>query len=74
MIQKVVFIYLQFRSKEPLLPGASDLDQLVKIFDVFGTPNETNWPVQSNLNTFILKINFKSLQQTKECKITAGLC
>jgi hypothetical protein len=31
--------------KEPLLPGETDLNQLVKIFELFGTPNDTNWPV-----------------------------
>jgi len=27
----------------PLFPGDSDLGQLTKIFDVLGTPNESNW-------------------------------
>lgn len=29
----------------PFLPGESDLDQLTRIFQVFGTPTEENWPV-----------------------------
>ncbi len=33
-------------SKEPFLPGESDLNQLVRIFDIFGTPTEDNWPVK----------------------------
>ncbi|XP_055844792.1 cyclin-dependent kinase 7 [Episyrphus balteatus] len=28
----------------PFLPGDSDLDQLTKIFQAMGTPNEENWP------------------------------
>lgn len=28
----------------PLFPGDSDLGQLSKIFEVLGTPNDTNWP------------------------------
>lgn len=31
----------------PFLPGESDLDQLSRIFQVFGTPNEETWPVSS---------------------------
>lgn len=30
--------------RNALLPGSSDLDQLSKIFDVFGTPSQENWP------------------------------
>lgn len=29
----------------PFLPGESDLDQLSRIFQVFGTPGEETWPV-----------------------------
>jgi hypothetical protein len=45
---KLFFSYISSKTiqrnhfKEPLLPGDSDLNQLVKIFDLFGTPNETN--------------------------------
>lgn len=37
----------------PFLPGESDLDQLSRIFQVFGTPTEENWPV-SMLIIYIL--------------------
>ena len=30
----------------PLFPGESDLDQLDKIFQLFGTPTEEDWPVR----------------------------
>lgn len=29
------------------MPGESDIHQLVKIFEIFGTPNPNNWPVKS---------------------------
>lgn len=29
----------------PFFPGESDLDQLTRIFNTMGTPNEDNWPV-----------------------------
>jgi len=32
--------------KTPLFPGESDLDQLDKIFQLFGTPTEVIWPVR----------------------------
>lgn len=34
----------------PFLPGESDLDQLTKIFQALGTPNETTWPVSNHGN------------------------
>lgn len=37
----------------PLFPGESDLDQLTKIFSVFGNPTEDNWPGVTSLSDFI---------------------
>lgn len=37
----------------PLFPGESDLDQLTKIFAVFGNPTEENWPEVKNLSDYI---------------------
>lgn len=31
-------------SRRPILPGTSDLDQLEKIWQLCGTPNQHNWP------------------------------
>ena len=31
--------------RNPFLPGGTDLDQLLKIFQVLGNPTDTNWPV-----------------------------
>lgn len=47
----------------PFLPGESDLDQLTKIFQALGSPNEENWPVSPNIlsYTFIFIIFFYSL-------------
>ena len=36
-----------------LFPGSSDIDQLCKIFDVFGTPSETDWPEVVNLPNYL---------------------
>ncbi|XP_063627279.1 cyclin-dependent kinase 7 isoform X1 [Cydia splendana] len=37
----------------PFLPGESDLDQLTRIFQVFGTPNDENWPVMKGLPDYV---------------------
>lgn len=39
--------------RAPFLPGESDLDQLTKIFQVFGNPTEENWPGLKSLSDFI---------------------
>lgn len=43
----------------PLFPGESDLDQLTKIFGVFGNPTEENWPGVKSLVDYI---DFKPFQ------------
>nr|CAI5827150.1 unnamed protein product [Callosobruchus analis] len=42
----------------PLFPGDSDLDQLTKIFSVFGNPTEETWPGVKQLSDYI---DFKPL-------------
>lgn len=37
----------------PLFPGESDLDQLTKIFGVFGNPTEENWPGVKALSDYV---------------------
>lgn len=34
----------------PLFPGETDLDQLSKIYEVMGTPRESDWPVGFSLS------------------------
>jgi len=36
----------------PLFPGDSEIDQIFKIFQTLGTPNETTWPGVSQLPDF----------------------
>mmetsp|Transcript_9874 Transcript_9874/g.18609 ORF Transcript_9874/g.18609 Transcript_9874/m.18609 type:complete len:109 (-) Transcript_9874:107-433(-) len=31
-------------NQKPLFPGESEIDQLIRIFSVLGTPNEELWP------------------------------
>lgn len=37
----------------PLFPGESDLDQLMKIFQVLGNPTEENWPGLKSLSDYV---------------------
>lgn len=47
--------------RKPLLPGETDLDQLSKIFQVMGTPNEENWPVSSEISFASIVFNWLSI-------------
>jgi cyclin-dependent kinase 7 len=46
----------------PLLPGETDLDQLHKIVQAFGTPDESIWPVINSLLTIRNQLQARSLQ------------
>ncbi|KAJ3272749.1 hypothetical protein HDV01_005277 [Terramyces sp. JEL0728] len=37
-------IFAELIDNTPLLPGKGEIDQLSKIFQLLGSPNETNWP------------------------------
>jgi serine/threonine protein kinase len=45
----VIFFYL-----EPLFSGDSEIDQIFKIFQMYGTPNEKIWPGITKLPEFKL--------------------
>ena len=38
--------------KTPLFPGYCEIEQLMRIFEVMGTPTETMWPGVSSLKDF----------------------
>ncbi|KAF9686564.1 hypothetical protein SADUNF_Sadunf02G0002300 [Salix dunnii] len=42
-------IFAELATKQPLFPGDSELQQLLHIFRLLGTPNEEMWPGVSNL-------------------------
>lgn len=37
-------IFAEMVNQKPLFPGESEIDQLIRIFSVLGTPNESLWP------------------------------
>lgn len=46
-------VFAELLLRTPLFPGESDLDQLDKIFQLFGTPTEEIWPGVTELPDFI---------------------
>eukprot|EP00038_Savillea_parva_P020480 m.31475 g.31475 ORF g.31475 m.31475 type:complete len:299 (-) comp4805_c0_seq1:171-1067(-) len=42
-------IFVEMITKRPMLPGDSEIDELYRIFRVFGTPTEATWPGVSRL-------------------------
>uniref|UniRef100_A0A1I7TF49 Cyclin-dependent kinase 7 n=1 Tax=Caenorhabditis tropicalis TaxID=1561998 RepID=A0A1I7TF49_9PELO len=46
-------IIAELMLRNPIFPGDSDLDQLVKIFNVLGCPTEETWPQMGTLNSFV---------------------
>eukprot|EP01130_Rhizamoeba_saxonica_P008850 TRINITY_DN3585_c0_g1_i1.p1 TRINITY_DN3585_c0_g1~~TRINITY_DN3585_c0_g1_i1.p1 ORF type:complete len:286 (-),score=47.55 TRINITY_DN3585_c0_g1_i1:50-907(-) len=45
-------IIAEIITRQPFLPGDSEIDQLYNIFRVFGTPNDQVWPGVSQLRDF----------------------
>lgn len=43
-------IFAELFTRKPLFPGKSDPDQLGKIIDIIGTPDETEWPSDVSLS------------------------
>jgi len=50
-------IFAELLSREPLLPGKSEIDQIDKIFKLLGTANEKIWPGFSQLPG-VKRVNF----------------
>jgi serine/threonine protein kinase len=42
-------IIAEMSNKRPLFPGDSEIDEIYKIFRMFGTPNDKTWPGVTNL-------------------------
>jgi serine/threonine protein kinase len=42
-------IFAELITTQPLFPADSEIDQMYKIFQALGTPDETNWPGVSKL-------------------------
>ncbi|XP_044505691.1 cell division control protein 2 homolog 2-like [Mangifera indica] len=45
-------IFAEMVNQRPLFPGDSEIDELFKIFRVFGTPKEDIWPGVTSLPDF----------------------
>jgi serine/threonine protein kinase len=43
-------IFAELFLRKPLFPGQYEMDQLSKIFDIIGTPNDEQWPEKAGLS------------------------
>ena len=60
-------IMAEFLSREPLLPGKSEIQQLELIFDLLGTPNDTVWEGFRDLpGAKKLKLDHKPYSQLRQ--------
>ena len=50
----VGLIFYEMAHRKPLFAGDSEIDQIFKIFQMYGTPNEKNWPGITKLPEFKL--------------------
>jgi len=53
-IWSVGCIFAEMVTKNPLFPGDSEIDELYKIFQLLGTPNDEIWPKVSELSEYKL--------------------
>ena len=53
-IWSIGLIFYEMAHKRPLFCGDCEIDQIFKIFQMFGTPNENTWPGVSKLPEFKL--------------------
>jgi negative regulator of PHO system len=53
-------IMAEMYTGKPLFPGKTNEDQLLRIFQMFGTPNEATWPRVTEFSEY--KINFPIYQ------------
>ena len=53
-IWSVGCIFFEMAHRKPLFAGDSEIDQIFKIFQSYGTPNEKTWPGVTKLPDFKL--------------------
>lgn len=68
-------IFAELYMRRALFIGQSDIDQLYKIFDILGLPNEQDWPVNSviPLKSFANHINVPNNKQDSLKKIIPNI-
>ncbi len=64
-------IFAEMVNGRPLFPGNSDADQLLKIFEVLGTPSPNLWPGMKELSEY--KENFPIFPGSALKEIVPGL-
>ena len=62
-------ILAELGTRKPLFDGKCERNQLSKIFEVLGTPDDENWPE----NAAVLKSNFVCMPKKAFCDVLPGL-
>ncbi|KAL6773745.1 CDKA1 [Auxenochlorella protothecoides x Auxenochlorella symbiontica] len=65
-------IFAEMALQKPLFPGDSEIDELLKIFQLLGTPDETVWPGVSQLPDY--KSIFPQWRPKPLAPLIPGLC
>ena len=65
-------IFSEMSNQRPLFPGDSEIDQLYKIFQMLGTPDEENWPEVSHLPDYKVRgrCDVRDAPATAQCAHT----
>ncbi|CCD69307.1 Cyclin-dependent kinase 7 [Caenorhabditis elegans] len=53
-IWSVGCIIAELLLRNPIFPGESDIDQLVKIFNILGCPTPETWPNMTEMNSYVI--------------------
>lgn len=53
-IWSVGCIIAELLLRNPIFPGDSDIDQLVKIFSAIGVPSAETWPTMTSLSSYVM--------------------
>ena len=56
------FIFAELFLRKPLFAGQYEMDQLNKIFDIMGIPDEAEWPK----NAAVLRSNFQTSRISRQ--------
>jgi len=60
--------FFEMSHRKPLFAGDSEIDQIFKIFQMYGTPNEKSWPGITKLPEFKLSFpQFKAKGLSSYC-------
>ena len=66
-IWSIGLIFYEMAHRKPLFTGDCEIDQIFKIFQIFGTPNENTWPGVTKLKQALQHPYFDELKKYFQC-------